>query len=298
MPRTKPDPVAEAALDALVWLFAAPGDLLAASAVGSANVLRRLFDWGVLREAGALDRVICDACDRRHFARVEREPECGSFSWICPDAGRVPTTADRVRKVRFDRTGLVSALAAGLTRRGTAAPLDDTGHLWRLGRLLEGPRRIDLLLSARGSEPQTMEKWRRAAATLGPLDLAVVLCAEPVTVGAIPFPGGRATPLAELLSLGPEGHPELDDDELKRLIASWSPSMAVGGRPSGVGATAQVIEHCIRLGLVSGINEAAPSLIAAHWSEVHPNVTAPARSTLKDHLNRLRQKAANRSALT
>lgn len=96
---------------------------------------------GLLKESEIASTVVCDACDLDHAEEVLTVPGEETLPArhfiVCPDAGRVPVPAERLRRLAVDLDRFVSMLGEASGAAGgvlTTIP----GRLWRIGRLRLG----------------------------------------------------------------------------------------------------------------------------------------------------------------
>jgi hypothetical protein len=141
------------------------------------GLVDRLVERRILREANTATVVVCDACAGDHVEEVFWvESPLGSVPRAyhsCPEAGRVPVPAERLRRWAIDFNGLATCTAAALSTAGEVAEVVPS-RAWLLGKttLSGSPRELFLLRGLSWPDGQRiLDQARRLGTAVQPVGL-------------------------------------------------------------------------------------------------------------------------------
>jgi hypothetical protein len=254
-----------------------------------------LLSANVLRPAGTVRTLSCDACEQPHSVELEYRADHGRFGWMCPHAGFVTTPDADIATVAFDADALARELARAIGsvaggQRWKVRALDRTS--WVLGLFQIRTRWAPIALV--GGWPIDRAEILSALLKLPAQDEGLILSTNPAASPTTVAGRFAVLPLWAAITCSAEGkfstHKDVLDAALLNAALARGPRL--GGRPSlGLEKVARVVDALKRR--IDELPErGAPSLVQREWPAVYPDEKVPPLTTLRRYVRKLAERGS------
>lgn len=230
----------------------------------------------LVREAGVVQSIVCDACEDPHDAEVVFED--GEYGHFCPDLGLLALKRDQIISVEADLGKLVDALALAFDcRRRNSKPVH--GATWRVGVIETDQGGVAIYFKPRLQDATDLGDLETALRREVGSQFTLVLTA----CGSLAAAGSKSVNLADVVDLDPAASALIAISDVP-AIAGVRPARK-GGAPNQFGADlkALIAERRRNRSTLPGTNEEAKAIIDAFRAR-YPSEKAPSLPTVKRYM--------------
>jgi hypothetical protein len=282
-------------------LSESPDEVFNASKIGPErdSELQYLAGLGAIEPGPRPETIVCDACDADHPAVIEFDAERRCYVHFCPEAGLVTVNDADLITHRFRPGWLVDWLVKEIPFTSPVRPRAIVPECaWHLGDTKCGDTLVTAVFARRVGGQLALGQLAAALRSVHPADKGIVITTSLNTVRAVPLPDGYEFIHLPDLVVSMPNRLAMDHDRFASCIRGMPSRTAKGartreGRPSQGSMIVKIFDlRRARGNPVAGVSAEARAIID-EWTDHAPDQMAPAFSTVRAHVTKLKTHPLN-----